>query len=1312
MPRLVLRETDNGCFLTQGGQRAGSQASQDPTEIALTTATQKRDTGDSVLSVPVPGDGSAPGNLKKRPPHPVPRTVHESRQQNQREGSMELRLMPPGSRRVGMISSKRAKTTEVQTKQSTVESRVESASDVSDVPIPLASCNYSEMVLADSLPLSDETGDSPVSDSKRKGLRERSSQQQKNPTLRGTGSIAASSEAKVSGGDRPAESNFSGAQEDEKKGSHAAFQGSNPPLVSTSNGWIESISSSSFPGSLQPHTGDGNCAARNNPQHTHNECHHEGATNDVCNDREQVCAYVTATDMPDILKATSDPPVVVSETRRRRHVCVFPHRKGVPKSGPTVPKRSSAGERGDGTLISERTETVAGDSCAGHGLLPAGGRNTGGKNPRKGLRVNPKKSNTTGATGANDGVNTVRTHRDVRIAIEAGPESSSEGPYSEQCLPGIGRRAARAAHATRPPAAAVSHDTGGCAMERSVSKHLGEKTDAGDTNTQKETIVRLCDRDEQIWNEWEGVRLLGEGVYGRVYLVRNKETGEERAFKRMYLQSSRHATDDDSVAGGGVPAVVQREVASLKALRGTQNVIRLDRVFVGCRRVYLSFPVIHGGSLTELIRSYAGWQEHLLYSHQSQQHDHPSLVYPHKLFLQDHGEEDAMREDSENRSSSLQKREKKDEDLAFRTETRMSETSSVSPGMLIRGDPKNHIAFPAPFSYPDMPPCGLPLALCKTIIQAILRGVAACHEHRIAHRDLKPDNILVEWMQQHPPAPPPPPPSPVSSTLYCPGRFPCAAEDEDVGEEGHVASREPDVHLTSRSRAAEFAAKAAELLKTKPLKRDAEQGGQTKEEREGPRSAGSVDKSVEKSESGCSSLPARLRQGAEENKGGAHCVKSSTGRGNYEFPKGEDGCVVLETKDGLTETSTGPSQKEEAGSRISSEKTVEDDGSKDASQDSPPPYPPLPTKVVIADFGLARTLPFYISSSIMPKQQLSATSCTAPAVVRTSAAHKNQRGCFRQSKDTCQKKNVPQKKGKLPHKPSKSGLAPSQPDGGNSSGSAPGALHREKKLGISCSGQEGENGSTTEKKSRKQSTKKPESPESDLQSGSDEKIATRTSFSLSPEIITLNYRPLDVLLGSSSYSLCVDVWSAGCILMELLTGTELIDGCSEFQCIMAIMRLFGNPWRRERKGKEGRSKEVEVSLAQGSSKGKDELECAGKREGEKEENGGKNFEEAPSIDQQNPEGGSKMSFPKNSRQTTLTRSSEWKFWSEALPAFEGEERPLERILLENGRLDALADPHLLDLASKLLEVMPDKRITAKEALRHPFFDDICIGDEL
>ncbi|CBZ50327.1 putative CMGC kinase, CDK family [Neospora caninum Liverpool] len=928
--------------------------------------------------------------------------------------------------------------------------------------------------------------------------------------------------------------------------------------------------------------------------------------------------------------SSSDPPTGVGETRRRRPAGI-PHKKGVPKSGPSVQKKNSGG-KGDGAPVSERIEAVAGDSCAGHGVLPDGGGSKGGQNCRKGVWVNPKKPKTSSATATQEGsVNPMRTQANVRIAIDACPASDDHAVPPLANGRGFGRRASWASHATRQPAPAVSQDTHGLAPNSVLSKPLGDTAEGGELGTEREKLVRLCDRDEQIWNEWEGVRLLGEGVYGRVYLVRNKETGEERAFKRMYLQSSRHATDDDSVAGGGVPAVVQREVASLKALRGAPNVIRLDRVFVGCRRVYLSFPVIHGGSLTELMRTYACWQEHLLYNHQSQQHAHPSGGDPPKLF-HEREEEESLSEDREKRSSSSQKREKKDEDLAFVTEARTSGSSSVSPGSQTWGDPRSHIVFPAPFSYPDMPPCGLPLALCRTITQAILRGVAACHEHRIAHRDLKPDNILVEWIPQHPPPPPPPPPSPVSSARCYAARLACGENDEaSVREEGHMTSLESGVHLASRSKAAEFAAAAAELLRTKLLKRNSELSGEREKEEEGSRSGRTTEESEDAS--GNASLPSRVEKGVE-SKGGAHCVKPSNGRGNLILPSKESSSVIV-AKEDLAKPSTGQSQQEEGDSRTSSQKTVEDDGSKDTSQqEAPPPYPPLPRKVVIADFGLARTLPFYISSSIMPKHQLSATASTTPAVMMASD-QKTQKGGFRQSKD------MSQKRGKEPLKPGRSLAATSQPDGNRSSGAAPGALHRVKKPGKT-NGREVDHGNSSEK-TRRHSLEGSGTPESSLQSDSDENTAWRTSFSLSPEIITLNYRPLDVLLGSSSYSLCVDVWSAGCILMELLTGTEFIDGCSEFQCIMAIMRLFGNPWRREKQEKEERRREcVEESLTLGNSNGEDE--SGEKREGEKEGKGCKDPKDGPTVYQQSQEGSRRPSVPKRSRQTTLTRSSEWKFW--------------------------------------------------------------------
>ena len=54
-------------------------------------------------------------------------------------------------------------------------------------------------------------------------------------------------------------------------------------------------------------------------------------------------------------------------------------------------------------------------------------------------------------------------------------------------------------------------------------------------------------------------------------------------------------------------------------------------------------------------------------------------------------------------------------------------------------------------------------------------------------------------------------------------------------------------------------------------------------------------------------------------------------------------------------------------------------------------------------------------------------------------------------------------------------------------------------------------------------------------------------------------------------------------------------------------------------------------------------------------------------------------------------------YSPDFPAFEKQD--LESVL-------GPANPKLIDLISKLLEVNPARRITARDALRHPYFDDI------
>ena len=66
---------------------------------------------------------------------------------------------------------------------------------------------------------------------------------------------------------------------------------------------------------------------------------------------------------------------------------------------------------------------------------------------------------------------------------------------------------------------------------------------------------------------------------------------------------------------------------------------------------------------------------------------------------------------------------------------------------------------------------------------------------------------------------------------------------------------------------------------------------------------------------------------------------------------------------------------------------------------------------------------------------------------------------------------------------------------------------------------------------------------------------------LSRDVITLWYRPPELLLGSDHYTEAVDVWSTGCILAELLRREPLICTDSEFTTLMKIYSIFGSPKR-------------------------------------------------------------------------------------------------------------------------------------------------------
>ncbi|KAJ5782767.1 hypothetical protein N7457_004541 [Penicillium paradoxum] len=66
----------------------------------------------------------------------------------------------------------------------------------------------------------------------------------------------------------------------------------------------------------------------------------------------------------------------------------------------------------------------------------------------------------------------------------------------------------------------------------------------------------------------------------------------------------------------------------------------------------------------------------------------------------------------------------------------------------------------------------------------------------------------------------------------------------------------------------------------------------------------------------------------------------------------------------------------------------------------------------------------------------------------------------------------------------------------------------------------------------------------------------------SNEVVTLWYRPPDVLLGSHSYNTSIDIWSAGCIIAEMYAGRPLFPGNTNADQLLRIFRTLGTPSER------------------------------------------------------------------------------------------------------------------------------------------------------
>ncbi|GLU01870.1 hypothetical protein SLE2022_191520 [Rubroshorea leprosula] len=72
-------------------------------------------------------------------------------------------------------------------------------------------------------------------------------------------------------------------------------------------------------------------------------------------------------------------------------------------------------------------------------------------------------------------------------------------------------------------------------------------------------------------------------------------------------------------------------------------------------------------------------------------------------------------------------------------------------------------------------------------------------------------------------------------------------------------------------------------------------------------------------------------------------------------------------------------------------------------------------------------------------------------------------------------------------------------------------------------------------------------------------ITPKNRHQLTSRVVTLWYRPPELLMGSTSYEVSIDIWSVGCVFAELLMGRPLLKGRTEVEQLHKIFKLCGSP---------------------------------------------------------------------------------------------------------------------------------------------------------
>ncbi|XP_013699458.2 cyclin-dependent kinase C-2 C [Brassica napus] len=81
-------------------------------------------------------------------------------------------------------------------------------------------------------------------------------------------------------------------------------------------------------------------------------------------------------------------------------------------------------------------------------------------------------------------------------------------------------------------------------------------------------------------------------------------------------------------------------------------------------------------------------------------------------------------------------------------------------------------------------------------------------------------------------------------------------------------------------------------------------------------------------------------------------------------------------------------------------------------------------------------------------------------------------------------------------------------------------------------------------------------------------VTAKNKHQLTSRVVTLWYRAPELLMGSTSYGVSIDLWSVGCVFAEILMGKPILKGRTEIEQLHKIYKLCGSPadsfWKKTR----------------------------------------------------------------------------------------------------------------------------------------------------